>query len=63
MSREEQIEYAQKLWEYIAPRPEEVPVPPWQVEAVRERIRKHREEPSSTSSWDEVQQRMISKFG
>jgi putative addiction module component (TIGR02574 family) len=63
MSREEQIAYAQKLWEYIAPRPEEVPVPSWQIEAVRERIRQHRQNPSTTSSWEDVRERMTSKFG
>lgn len=63
MSRREQIEYVQKLWEYLAPTPEEVPVPEWQVEVAQRRLRSYDEDPSQTSSWEEVRDRLAAKHG
>lgn len=38
LSVEEQIDYVQSLWDHIAARPEEVPVPDWHREILAERL-------------------------
>jgi hypothetical protein len=43
LSRAEQIQYLQALWDRISRRPEEVPVPPSHVEIAEARLREHRQ--------------------
>ena len=38
LSVEDQIEYVQELWDKITRRPEEVPVPDWHLEIIKERL-------------------------
>ena len=55
---DEQIDYVQELWNRIAARPEEVPVPDWHKKLVAERLREHRDNPSDVSSLSEVRDRI-----
>ena len=47
MSRKEQIEYLQQLWDYVLPKAEELPVPEWQVGAAEQAWQRHRADPGS----------------
>ena len=38
LSKDQQIDYVQQLWEVIAAHPDEVPVPEWHLEIVRDRM-------------------------
>jgi putative addiction module component (TIGR02574 family) len=41
LSVDEQIDYVQSLWDHIAARPEDVPVPDWHREVLAERLAAH----------------------
>ncbi len=41
LSVEEQIDYVQSLWDHIAVRPEQVPIPEWHREIVNERLKSY----------------------
>ena len=58
MSREEQVRYAQQLWEYVAPKPEELPVPQWQIDLGRERLEAYKAHPDDVLTHDQVAQRV-----
>ncbi len=55
---DEQIDYVQELWNRVAARPEDVPVPDWHRKLVDERLREHRDNPSDVRSWSEVRDRI-----
>ena len=59
---DEQIDYVQELWERIAARPEDVPVPDWHKKLIDERLREHRDDPSDVRSWSEVRGRIEKKL-
>ena len=63
MSREEQIRYAQKLWDYVAPGPDDVPIPDWQIQQAEQSIEAHIKGEMKTFTWDEVKARVQSKNG
>jgi putative addiction module component (TIGR02574 family) len=54
LSPEEKIDYLQALWDRMATRPEDVPVPEWQRALVRERLAAHERGEGETVSWTEV---------
>ena len=55
LSIEEQIDYVQSLWDHIAVRPEDVPVPDWHREILAERLAAHRADGGKGSEWDEFE--------
>lgn len=60
LSKEEQIRYIQQLWDLITTSPDEVPVPQWHLDIVRDRIASCDLE--EVSPWGEVKQRLLSKY-
>lgn len=62
LSPAEKLDYIHALWERLAARPEDVPVPEWQREVVAERLAAHRAGEGSTRSWDEVRQELREKL-
>ena len=56
LSKEEQIEYLQLLWNRIASNETEVPVPEWHLQIVRERVAKDKLQ--EFESWDSVRDRL-----
>ena len=54
LSPEDQIDYVQSLWDRIAAKPEQVPVPDWHRQVIRERIAGHEAGPSEGRRWEEV---------
>lgn len=47
LSIDEQIDYVQSLWDHIAARPEDIPVPDWHREILTERLESLRNDPDN----------------
>ena len=62
LSVDEQVDYVQHLWDRIAARPEDIPVPNWQKELIDERLRQHEANPDDTVSWKEARARLLEKY-
>jgi putative addiction module component (TIGR02574 family) len=58
LSKAEQVRYIQALWDQISDRPEEIPVPESHLQLVEERLRRHRENPSTSRPAFEVIDRL-----
>lgn len=54
LTAEEKLDYLQALWDRMSTRPEEVPVPDWQRELVRERLAAHDRGDGATVPWSDV---------
>lgn len=59
---EEQIDYAQSLWERISAAHERIAVPDWHREVLDERLKEHDADPSAGESWDVVRIRLRDKL-
>lgn len=55
LSMNEQIDYLQSLWDHIAARPEDVPVPNWRREILAERLASHRADDGNGREWDDFE--------
>lgn len=62
LSVEEQIDYVQDLWDWIAARPEDIPVRDWQRALIDERLRQHEAHPEDAVPWEEVRERLLQKY-
>ena len=58
MSRREQIEYLHRLWSYVSPKAEELPVPQWQIEAAEQAWQRHQADPNTAVSASESMARL-----
>jgi putative addiction module component (TIGR02574 family) len=54
LSVEEKIEYVNSLWDRIAARPEDIPVPEWHRRVLRERLARDEEHPDEALPWEDV---------
>lgn len=52
---DEQIDYVQGLWDRIAAREGQVPVPAWHRAILDERLAEHEAEPDAGRPWEEVE--------
>lgn len=59
---EEKLDYVQSLWDRIAIRPEELPVPDWHRQVVEERLAAHQADPGAARPWEEVRQEISEKL-
>ncbi len=59
LSKEEQIEYLQELWNQISADESEVPVPQWHRDIVRARMTTIDDE--ATESWEDVKTRFAGR--
>lgn len=62
LSVDEQIEYVQDLWDWIAARPEDIPVADWQKDIAEARLREYRANPDGVVPWAEVRTRLLEKY-
>jgi len=60
LSKDQQIDYVQQLWNMILSVPDEVPVPEWHLEIVRERVSSQAS--AQLTTWSEAKQRLYSKY-
>jgi hypothetical protein len=58
MSKAEQIRYLQSLWDQIAERPGELPVPESHLDLAEERLKRSREDPTAAKSAFDVLDRL-----
>lgn len=56
LSKEDQVEYVQSLWDRIAESEEGVPVPDWHRKLVKERAESR--SPEEDSDWEDVKSRL-----
>ena len=61
LSKAEQIRYLQALWDRIAERPGEIPVPESHIELAEQRLTEYRRDPSSARSAHDVIDRLEMK--
>lgn len=61
LSKAEQVQYIQALWDQISEQPEEIPVPESHLQLVEERLRRYRENPSAVRPAFEVIDRLSKK--
>jgi putative addiction module component (TIGR02574 family) len=54
LSVEEQIDFVQSLWDKIAATPEQVPVPEWHRQIIRERLAAYHANPTAGRPWTDV---------
>lgn len=59
LSKEEQIEYLQELWNQVSSQESEVPVPDWHREILRERLANTNDQ--VTESWTTVKARLAGR--
>jgi putative addiction module component (TIGR02574 family) len=59
---DERVEYVQTLWDRIAARPEDLPVPDWHLEVVRDRLAEYRGSPTTGRPWSVVRDELLRKL-
>jgi putative addiction module component (TIGR02574 family) len=62
LSVEEQIDYVQSLWDHIAARPEQVPVPDWHKQILAERLASSRANPIDGKPWEEFEHALTAEL-
>ena len=62
LSVDEQIDYVQSLWDHIAARPEDVPVPNWHREILAERLAAHRADKNQGKNWEEFEKDLTTEL-
>ncbi|HXM50722.1 MAG TPA: addiction module protein [Pyrinomonadaceae bacterium] len=61
-SVDEQIDYVQSLWDHIAARPEDVPVPDWHREILTERLAAHQANKDQGKDWEEFEKDLTTEL-
>ena len=61
LPKAEQVRYLQALWDQISEKPEEIPVPESHLQLAEERLRRYRQNPSSSQPAFEVIDRLARK--
>ena len=62
LSVDEQIDYVQSLWDHIAARPEDVPVPDWHREILTERLAAHNANKDQGQDWEEFEKDLTAEL-
>jgi len=60
---EEQIDYVQSLWDRIAAKPDEAPVPEWHRQVLGKRLAADEANSEAARPWEEVLDEIRSKLG
>jgi Putative addiction module component len=60
LNKDQQIDYVQQLWDLIITVPEEIPIPKWHLEILRDRIAS--QDSVQPKPWDDVKQRLLNKY-
>ena len=62
LSVDEQIDYVQSLWDHIAAKPEDVPIPDWHREIISERLVAHRDGKDQGKEWQEIEREITAEL-
>jgi putative addiction module component (TIGR02574 family) len=60
---DEQIDYLQSLWDRIAAKPEQVPLPDWHREIFAERLASLRSSPDEGKTWEQFDRELTAELG
>lgn len=63
LSIDDKIDYVQSLWDRIAARPEDVPVPDWHRQILGERLLAHRTDKDQGKDWEELETELTTELG
>ncbi|MCA1837772.1 MAG: addiction module protein, partial [Actinobacteria bacterium] len=59
---DQQIDYLQSLWDHIAARPEDVPVPDWHRKILAERLAAHQANKTEGKDWEEFENELTAEL-
>ena len=62
LSSSEKLLLLEELWDDLADRPSEVPVPDWQKREFERRYQEFLQNPTKGSPWSEVRERLVRTF-
>jgi putative addiction module component (TIGR02574 family) len=62
LSMDEKLDYVQSLWDRLAARPDEVPVPDWHREVLEERMQAYRADPAEGNPWEEARDEILGEL-
>ncbi|MCZ6751683.1 MAG: addiction module protein [Acidobacteria bacterium] len=62
LSVDDQIDYIQSLWDRIVAEPNQVPVPDWHRQVIRQRMADQENSPSEGQPWEEVRDEIRNKL-
>jgi putative addiction module component (TIGR02574 family) len=62
LSVDEQIDYVQSLWDHIAARPEDVPVPDWHREVLAERLAANETRKDQGQDWENFEKDLTAEL-
>ena len=60
---DDQIDYVQSLWDRIVAKPDQVPVPDWHRQVIRQRMAEQEAGPVEGRPWEEVRDEIRNKLG
>jgi putative addiction module component (TIGR02574 family) len=59
----EKLQLVQDLWDDLAAKPSDVPIPQWQIDELDRREQALKDHPESMIEWEEVKRRIRSRYG
>ena len=59
---EDKIDYVQSLWDRIAARPDQIPIPEWHRQVLDERLAAHEANHEAARPWQDVRDEIRSKL-
>jgi putative addiction module component (TIGR02574 family) len=62
LATDEKVRYVESLWDRIATTPDQVPVPDWHRQLVRDRLAEHRQDPETGCSWRELREELLQEL-
>jgi len=62
LSVEGKLDYVQLLWDRIAAKPDEIPVPDWHRQLLDERLAAYKASPHEGRPWQEVREELLRKL-
>ena len=62
LSIDERVDYIQSLWDRVAAKPEDIPVPDFHRQVLDERLARYRANPEGGRPWGEVREEISGKL-
>jgi putative addiction module component (TIGR02574 family) len=59
---DEKVRYVETLWNRIATTPEQVAVPDWHRQLLRDRLAEHRKDPCAARPWSEIRDDLLQEL-
>ena len=62
LSPDDQIDYVQSLWDRIVAKPDQVPIPDWHRQVIRQRMTDQEASPSEGQPWEKARDEIRKKL-